>query len=94
LPTHQPTCNAKKECGGGENGIEVHKHLYPTFSPQQAQHKIHTHIYRLPPPPPPTTTTTTTTGVSKCGLAIYIKKYHKKAKEELSKTQIFHHAKI
>jgi hypothetical protein len=32
-------------------------------------------------------------GVSHCGLAIYIKKYLK-AKEELWKTQIFHHAKI
>jgi hypothetical protein len=30
---------------------------------------------------------------SQCGLAIYIKKYLK-AKEELWKTQIFHHAKI
>ncbi len=34
-----------------------------------------------------------TRGVSHCGLAIYIKKYLK-AKEELWKTQIFHHAKI
>jgi hypothetical protein len=32
-------------------------------------------------------------GVSQCGLAIYIQKYLK-AKEELWKTQIFHHAKI
>jgi hypothetical protein len=31
--------------------------------------------------------------VSHCGLAIYIKKYLKE-KEELWKTQIFHHAKI
>jgi hypothetical protein len=30
---------------------------------------------------------------SQCGLAIYIKKYLK-AKEELWKTQIFHHMKI
>jgi hypothetical protein len=34
-----------------------------------------------------------TRGVSHCGLAIYIKKYLK-AKEELWKTQMFHHAKI
>jgi hypothetical protein len=32
-------------------------------------------------------------GVSHCGLAIYIKKYLK-AKEELWKFKIFHHAKI
>jgi hypothetical protein len=37
--------------------------------------------------------TTRTRGVSHCGLAIYIKKYLK-AKEELWKIQIFHHAKI
>jgi len=40
----KPTCK-EGMWWGGENGIEVHKHLYPTFSPQQAQHKIHTHIY-------------------------------------------------
>jgi len=40
----------------------------------------------LPPPPPPTTRTR---GVSHCGLAIYIKKYLKKAKEELSKLKYF-----
>jgi len=34
-----------------------------------------------------------TRGVSQCGLAIYIKK-DLKAKEELCRTQIFHHAKI
>jgi hypothetical protein len=39
-----PTCK-EGMWGGGENGISVHKHLYPTFSPQQAQHKIHTYIY-------------------------------------------------
>jgi hypothetical protein len=33
-----------------------------------------------------------TRGVSHCGLAIYIKKYLK-AKEELWKLKIFHHAK-
>jgi hypothetical protein len=33
-----------------------------------------------------------TRGVSHCGLAIYIKKYLK-AKEEVWKIQIFHHAK-
>jgi hypothetical protein len=33
-----------------------------------------------------------TSGVSHCGLASYIKK-DLKAKEELCKTQIFHHAK-
>ncbi len=51
----------------------------------------HTHIYILPspPPPPPPTTTTRTRGVSHCGLAIYIKKYLKKAKEELSKLKYF-----
>jgi hypothetical protein len=36
-----------------------------------------------------------TRGVSQCGLAIYIKKYLKKAKEEeLMEIQIFHQAKI
>jgi hypothetical protein len=34
-----------------------------------------------------------TRGVSQCGLAIYIKK-DLEAKEELCRTQIFHHAKI
>jgi hypothetical protein len=36
-----------------------------------------------------------TRGVSHCGLAIYIKKYLKKAKEELWKLKyLFHHAKL
>jgi len=35
-----------------------------------------------------------TTGASHFGLAIYIKKYLKEAKERIMKTQIFHHAKI
>jgi hypothetical protein len=35
-----------------------------------------------------------TRGMSHCGLAIYMKKYHLKAKEEFMETQIFHHAKI
>jgi hypothetical protein len=35
-----------------------------------------------------------TRGVLHCGLAIYILKSILKAKEELWKTQIFHHAKI
>jgi hypothetical protein len=35
-----------------------------------------------------------TRGVSNYGLAIYIKKYYLKAKEEFMETQIFHHAKI
>jgi hypothetical protein len=40
-----------------------------------------------------TTTTMITRGVSRCSLAIYIKKYLK-GKRRIMKTQIFHHAKI
>jgi hypothetical protein len=45
---------------------------------------LNKHNAKYTPPP-----TTRTRGVSHCGLAIYIKKYLKKAKEELSKLKYF-----